>query len=234
MIKITDRAWHMMMLAARTAYGTKYLEVAGFAKARIDDAQGIITVEDVLIPPQEVGGAHADVDVEDLDWLMSTLLARGENPRDWFVWWHSHVSMSTSPSNTDHDTLFTLAQQSWAGFAVGLVVNVKHEHTGWVAYRSPILPNKWVEQNLPVEVEELADPVLAAQVADMMENVSEWIAPPVKVVQGAKFSGYGNPRQHAPSVSGKPWGQMTDEEILAELADEVDDADGVYFPGVFE
>jgi proteasome lid subunit RPN8/RPN11 len=183
-------------MAARTKYGegiaARCLEVAGFARAHAAD--GVIIVDDVLVPPQDVGGAHADVEVEDLDWLMSTVLARGEQPKEWFVWWHSHVNMSTSPSSTDHNTLTELAKQARAGFAIGLVINIKGEATGWAVYESPMMKGHYVEQSLPVELSYL-DEALAPAVADMMSHVVEtkWMP----TVQGKPQGTRGNPREQA-------------------------------------
>ena len=210
MISITPRAWRMMMLAART----KTLEVAGFAKARITD-DGVIEVLDVIIPPQDVGSAHADIDVGQLDWLMSELLARGEAPKDWFLHWHSHVNMGTSPSSIDQNTLFELAKQSQAGFAVGLVVNIRGETNGRVAFKSPVLPGQLVEQTLNVEVQEEPNPELEELVGAMMEQVKEkkWQATTTKAPTKLKR---GNPREQAPAP---PEDQLFDDEFVTNAMD---------------
>jgi hypothetical protein len=173
MILFTDQAWRMVMLAAKF----KSLEVAFFGRCAIED--GIAVVDDILIPPQEVAGAAAEMEVEQLDWLMEQIIQRGDTADQWFgniFWGHSHVNMGTSPSGTDHDTLKKLAKQSNKGYALGVVVNQKSEATGWAAYRSknPVFGTEdMAEMTVPVKVEELEDTELRDYVAAMMEHVTE-------------------------------------------------------------
>ena len=149
----------------------KTLEVGGFARATIDLERNDIVVDDVLIPPQEIGGAHADMEEDDLLWLGAQVVSRGEHLKDWLVWWHSHAGMSTGPSQTDHDTLITLAKQSRAHYAVGLVVNAKGESTAWWVFESPMFPGVYIEQTLNVDVEEKLAPEIQDYIDHMMEHV---------------------------------------------------------------
>lgn len=124
----TLEAWQMI----KYAVDFRNQEVAGFGRCHFDGER--LIVDDILIPPQVVGGAHAELDIHagDYDWLLAQIIGRGEAPLDWRLWWHSHVNMGTSPSGTDHNTLKMLSKY-WEGWAAGTVFNQRGEATGWMA-----------------------------------------------------------------------------------------------------
>lgn len=131
---LTRPAWDMVQLAVNVR---KDKEIAGFGRCKFDPETQQFVIDDILIPPQIFGGAHAEFDVGrgDLDWYLAQVLAKGDQPEDWRLWWHSHASMSTSPSSVDHATLKMLSGV-WNGWATGIVFNTRKEATGWLAYRA--------------------------------------------------------------------------------------------------
>lgn len=99
-------------------------EIAGMGKVRIDEEAGQIIVEDVAIYDQEVTNGTADLSSAALASFMTEMIQRGESPRSWILWWHSHASMgaffsSTDTGTIDHSTEFD--------HLVSLVVNRKGE-----------------------------------------------------------------------------------------------------------
>jgi len=174
MLIIEYPAWQMLRAAAKHKPN---LEIAGFAKGRIDMEAGEIYLTDILIPPQDIGGAHAEMEAGDLDWLMGQIVVRSDQPKDWFIWWHSHTTMGIGPSSQDHKTLFELAAQHSNSFALGLIVYSNHTApVAWAAYKSP-LTGRFVEQDFPVEVDESLDVGFEA-IADQLTHVTErkWYA----------------------------------------------------------
>lgn len=112
------------------------LEVMGMGHATID-RDGVICMDDIIIPPQEVSGASVHTSAEDFMSLWGQLVAEhGEKWTEWCVYWHSHCSMGTGPSNTDTTELANVVKNN-IPFAVGLVVNIRGEHTAWAEVTSP-------------------------------------------------------------------------------------------------
>ena len=134
MIYLSDRANFMIRYAAEEA---KPKEIMGMGKCLIDSDEDVM-ISDILIPKQEVGGAHADFEGDDLANLMIQLADREETLADWRCWWHSHVGMSPTPSPTDVDTLWGLAKEldSWA---VGVIIGSNGtSYHGWINTINPL------------------------------------------------------------------------------------------------
>lgn len=190
-------------------------EVAFFGRAILDREAGRIVVDNILIPPQEIGSVSADVDVKagDMDWLVDQIIKRGLNPADYRFWGHSHAGMGTSPSGTDHSTLKELAEM-FGGWAVGAVFNNKMECHGWLAFKleNPVFgTSKLEELVLPVTYDSYRDDRIILQVNEWMKHV---IIPQPKVLQaaagytpGAGFSHIGGNTGHAPFLQSELTGQ---------------------------
>lgn len=218
-LEINSNAWQMLRVAV---LHDRTQEVAGFGRIEVRD--NIIIVDDILIPPQEIGGAHAEMERKDLDWLLVQLAQRGEHAKDWSLWWHSHASMSTSPSSTDHSTLKDLARQSSEGYALGLVVNANGDATAWAAVRSS-LSNVFVEETLHVVYEEHIDEELRDYVKGMMEHVTKSAG---KWFNNDNAKGNGAARatkqsddtsKELPSYASKSVYEMSDDEYEAWMDD---------------
>lgn len=197
MIRITQYAWQMIM----TAVKYRDLEVAWFAHAPFDAESQKFIIDDIVIPPQVVGGAHAEIEPEQLDWLMVHLLERGEqNITDWTrIFCHSHVNMSTTPSITDTDAQEELAAQSKDGYNIGIIFNTKGETTAWATYRSP-LNNSFVTETLRVEVEPYADTAMKEAIHGAIEKRVERYKAPAKPapIQSAQRPPQSYDRQQLP------------------------------------
>lgn len=177
MIHITQEAWQYIRAAVMFRPNK---EVAGFGRVHLDEDR--LLVDAILVPPQEIGAAHAELEVArgDLDWLWSQIMQRGDQVNQWRFWWHSHASMGTSPSGTDHNTLKMLATQ-FGGWACGAVFNNKLEATGWAVAPDGLFPTQQKEYTgLSVVIHPYTDDTIAAVVTGWMEHVKEPPPPPVK------------------------------------------------------
>lgn len=176
-------------------------EVSWFGKARIEDQH--VVLEDIYIPPQEVGGAHIEITTDDLAAFWTDLISRGESPKDWPIWCHSHAGMQTSPSGTDTNTLEVLAEQ-FGGWAMGLVTNHRGEYTAWLALSKPF--------NMRADVKIHAVPVKNRKVADeiekaMKENVHVKTWTQANNHPGSQGSGWAGGKREGSTV---PFGQPRD------------------------
>lgn len=102
-LRWTAKAWARAKYLMRLADDSRD-EILLFGLAAEDDA-GLLV--DVLVPRQEVSGASADVDENDLSAMMSELAEQGIEPRRWLRYWiHTHVGKGKpTPSHTDWGTL---------------------------------------------------------------------------------------------------------------------------------
>lgn len=241
MLTITPRAWQMLRIAARHKPN---LEIAGFARSTVDVANGQIVIDDILIPPQDIGSAHAEFDVEDLDWLMGQVIDRGDHPKDWFTWWHSHTTMGMGPSSQDHETLFQLAGQSVNHFAVGLVIYSNETHPkAWMAYENPVLRGQFVEHDISVKIQDEVDPAIAEALAPMLEHVKEHVwAPQASKTAPTKFPlAEKTPREKEEDAAWEKFARgnytlagLTDREaeIVLEFMGQAPDSDDEYYEPV--
>jgi hypothetical protein len=207
-IRLTERAAAMIRLAALT---DPTLEVGGFGHTVLLDDSTVL-VDDIIIPPHEVGSAHAEMAIDDVEALAQVLAARGEVLADWRLWWHSHAKMKAFVSSTDEPTLWELAEM-FGGWAVGLVTNADGEYHGWLDVTEPF---RLTLTQCAVVIERPDDePELVEQVAEMMRGVTKRTYVPA--TNGAKLpilqAGF-VPRKPEPQFSwmGKELADMTDEE----------------------
>ncbi len=159
---ISERVRYMMMAAVSAK---PELEVGGLIK--VEPVSGVLTVVDMLIPPQVVTSTHFDVKAEQfVNWIgeLAAKVASEEQKSVWAVWnglWHSHCNMGTSPSPTDITQLHEWVNDEQLPWFVGLVANLKEEFTAWlqgaqpVPFRAPceVFTSRVVNKELDAEVE---------------------------------------------------------------------------------
>ncbi len=167
---ISERVRYMIMAAVNAAPD---LEVGGLLK--VEPVSGVLTVVDILIPPQVVTSSHFDVKAEQfVNWIgeLAATVATEEQKAVWAVWnglWHSHCNMGTSPSATDITQLHEWVSDEQLPWFVGLVANLKEEFTAWLQGGSP------VPFRTPCEVftSRVVNKELDAEVEVMMANVKK-------------------------------------------------------------
>lgn len=132
-----------LVLSARAAAFLRYaaeedphMEISGFGRTTVlpnDD----IYVDDIILPPQEVGAGHVKIDVDGLDVAMQYVMTeKGESLGQWRMWWHSHGSGGAFASGTDKDTLAMLAEYM-GGWALGHVITSKEDRYTWLSVAQP-------------------------------------------------------------------------------------------------
>lgn len=97
-------------------------EIAGMGKVRVEGNR--VIVEEVMVYEQEVSAATADLSTQALAKFQTELVRRGESPKNWRLWWHSHSDMDAFFSKRDTDTMDANAEGDWI---VSLVVNKRRE-----------------------------------------------------------------------------------------------------------
>ena len=167
---ISERVQYMIRAAV---HAEPNLEVGGLL--RVEANSGVLTVVDMLIPPQVVTSTHFDVKAEQfVNWIgeLAAKVATEEQKSVWAVWnglWHSHCNMGTSPSTTDITQLHEWVSDEQLPWFVGLVANLKEEWAGWLQGGAP------VPFRLPAEVflSRSVNKELDAEVKGMMANVKK-------------------------------------------------------------
>lgn len=175
LLQIESRAWSMIMRAVRLR---PQLEVYGAGHAVVDYEDGVLVLDDIYIPPQEVtpGNFHVTGDAF-MTALTGLVKEYGDRWTEWCVMWHSHSTMPTLPSTVDTDNLANMVTNN-LDYVVGLVVNVKGDASAWAELNIP-----WRAQvELDVEVIEPDYPELSARVDEWMKEVKEKPKPVVKPV----------------------------------------------------
>lgn len=140
-------------------------EISGLAK--VDIVAGKFMVTDVRIFKQTVSPTHSDISGEALAAFQVELIKAGENPKDWFCWWHSHAKMKTFFSGTDTSTI-----NSSTDFKVmlSIVTNHAHEFSARFDLYSPVR----MYQDVTVEVlEDEDDETIAWCKAEIAAKVSK-------------------------------------------------------------
>ena len=83
------------LIAARRAGS----EISGMC--RVEEENGLFTLYDSIIPSQ-VSNVHSTSFLGDiLAQVQEDIRQRGQDPRQWYCWWHSHVDGAAFFSNTD-------------------------------------------------------------------------------------------------------------------------------------
>lgn len=165
---ISAEAWYKLEVAANVQPNQ---EISGFGKAtRVNDNSDIY-VTDIIVPPQEVGGSHVNIDVKNggMDEAMRMIMERGDTIDQWRLWWHTHGAHGfTKPSPTDTDTLAMLSEQ-FGGWAAGLVIVADmKDPTAWVDVTSPLNIGGI---KMDVKIEGYKNPNFLDDIMSMMDKV---------------------------------------------------------------
>lgn len=135
--------------------------------------EGGLTVEDAILPEQEVGGASCEMKTG--KWMKTV------KKDDWIKirgWCHSHCKMGCFHSGTDDDTL----EDKWNGesknsspYGVSLVVSLPDNMKAWVTYYKPFAMKK-VE--IPINIlnwpQPPPDPMMKTYEAEVKDRVKTW------------------------------------------------------------
>lgn len=175
MIVLTNRVDAMLRLIVAKDPGA---EVGGFGRVEVTESGAEAVVTDLLIPEQEVGPAHVDVEGEFLVKTLDQLARQGETLRQWCLLWHSHAKMSPSPSTTDKEYLEKFAEEY--GFMFGLVTNAAGAYHGYYAQTTPIC---LTAEKINVSVQATEHRGLRAVVENMMKVVTQRPAVTTPVVR---------------------------------------------------
>ena len=139
-------------------------EISGLAKVRIEG--GVFIVTDVEIFEQVVSPTHSDIPGAALAKFQVELIRRGENPKDWFCWWHSHAKMKTFFSGTDTSTIDSSTDFK---MMLSIVTNHAHEFSARFDLYEPVR----MTQVVAVEVlEDEDDTTMAECRAEIAKKVS--------------------------------------------------------------
>lgn len=143
-ILLPQHVWQKLLVCAQAVP----TEVAGIGTAAV--AEGVVTITDVWTLAQRVTRSAAVIDGETIAAFLDDFVARGGNPEDLCVQWHSHGAMPVFWSLDDEANIegyFGLAP-----LAVSLELNHHGGCLGRVDLRSP------VRLSVEAEVQIVLDP----------------------------------------------------------------------------
>lgn len=172
-------------------------EIAGMGKVRVSD-EGDIMLLDVAIYDQTVTGGTADLSSEALARFQMELIQKGESPKDWTLWWHSHADMPAFFSGTDTGTIDASTEYQ---YLVSLVVNRRRERKARLDLYHPF---RFTQDNLAIIVgttQEVIPEAIRAEVAEKV-HVKTW-----SWEKGNKEHRVGFGQHHGEHLDGnyKPW-----------------------------
>lgn len=98
-------------------------EIAGMGKIEMRE-DGNFWVTEIAIYDQEVTGGTADLSSEALARFQTDLVKKGESPKNWILWWHSHSDFGAFFSKTDTDTI---ERSTEFNHFISLVVNKRQQ-----------------------------------------------------------------------------------------------------------
>ncbi|HID57226.1 TPA: hypothetical protein EYP37_11900, partial [Candidatus Poribacteria bacterium] len=101
-------------------------------------------VREVLLIEQESGYSSTELDDDALAEFLQELVAKGEDPSSWRLWWHSHGSFKVFWSFIDEKTCAKFNNE----WMISVVTNQRREYLGRLDLYRPI--HLWTE--LPVRV----------------------------------------------------------------------------------
>lgn len=131
-------------------------EIAGMGKVE-KRGDGNLYLVDIAIYEQEVTGGTADLSTEALAKFLTELVQRGESPKDWYLWWHSHNNFPAYFSGTDTGTIESSVEFD---HVVSLVVNKRRERQCRLDTHRPF---RLALRDVPVEI--LPAPMSAKAIA---------------------------------------------------------------------
>jgi proteasome lid subunit RPN8/RPN11 len=163
MIYLPEKIWKDLYFMALH----KGIEVGGLLKSELIEYGGEkgILVTDHYIPKQVGSGSEIVFNEEDL--VKFTLNLDDDELSQWNGWWHSHHSMSTSPSGTDVETTRDKLGSIDLGYRFGIIINHKNEMTGMLATNYP------TRHYCEVDVEILYDDVTLTLLNELDEKFKE-------------------------------------------------------------
>lgn len=132
-VTFTKDTWNRINLYIKHATG----EISGLGVGKLSADTNEILITDLGIWEQECTGAETEVVSHDeMIVLAEELIARGAQPEEINVWWHSHANMASFFSSTDEKTI-----EDWVNnrFLCAVVGNKKGEFKAKIAIKSPIL-----------------------------------------------------------------------------------------------
>lgn len=121
------------------------VEIAGMGAVEMRE-DGNLWVTDIAIYDQEVTGGTADLSTQALARFQTDLVNKGISPKNWYLWWHSHVNMAAYFSTIDTGTMDTSDEFD---HLVSLVVNKRRERKCRLDTHRPF---RLKLENVPVEV----------------------------------------------------------------------------------
>jgi len=121
------------------------IEISGMGKTRIEN--NIIYIDDVCIFKQKCTPSNTVLDMADMMGFLTELIQKGENPKDFKLWWHSHVNMGVFWSSTDVNTMENSLEFP---LLVSIVTNKRGEFKARIDLNEPIKISK---DDIPVEIE---------------------------------------------------------------------------------
>lgn len=176
-------------------------EIAGMGAIEVRD-DGNMWVTDIAIYEQKVTGGTADLSPEALARFQVQLIKEGKSPKNWYLWWHSHASMSAFFSGTDTGTI---ESSNEFDHVVSLVVNkARSRMCRFDTHRINGIPLRTTTLNVTIEVQEEVNPE-AAKIEALIDSLQEEI----KIARGRKSN----------LSTGLPAEEL--ERIKAEIAEKV-------------
>lgn len=180
---LTHDAWHKM----RAYVDLCPDEISGLAKVEI--VEGDFLVTDVAIFEQVVSAAHSDIPAQALARFQVELIKRGENPKDWFCWWHSHAAMKTFFSGRD---VATINESIDFKMMLSIVTNHAHEFSARFDLYDPVR----MQTEVTVEVLEQEDENI---ISECKQQIAAKVTRPVPVYVSSRDLGFGAHDYPAPT-----------------------------------
>lgn len=151
-------------------------EIAGMGAIEVRE-DGNFWVTDIAIYDQEVTGGTADLSPQALAHFQTELIKNGISPRNWYLWWHSHNTMSAFFSTTDTGTI---ASSDEFDHVLSLVVNKKRERKArFDVHRANGIPMRLTKEHIDIEIAPEVNPATMAideQLFALKERAEELIA----------------------------------------------------------
>jgi hypothetical protein len=186
-------------------------EIAGMGKVKLTDPT-TIEVVDVMIYEQEVSGATADLSTQAIARWQTELVRRGESPKEWRLWWHSHDTMAAFFSKRDTDTMDLNTDSDWM---ISLVVNKKREREARLDLYRPF--RMFIEAGVEVEGDKAF--TIPADIALEVSQKVKASMPAIGYKWDAKADAYRYADPYKGSGYKKAKEETADDYTKAEVAD---------------
>lgn len=165
-------------------------EIAGMGRVSIKG--DVITVDEVRIYQQSVTGGTADLSSASLAKFMDELIKEGQSPKDWILWWHSHVNMAAYFSAIDTGTMATSTEYQ---LLISLVVNKRRERQARIDLYRPL---RITMEKVDIEVPATVYTIPAEILAEVEEKVKRPVPKTIVVGQNVKSPiGFSDKKEHS-------------------------------------